>query len=118
MRILVAIGFIVSAIGFSCGVFFGAREIGAAIFMFGFLMAAVGIVGATLKMNTLIEGRGTGIGVKVASIGFLLFTVGLVAEFVDLAVPVFKAIRIVGLVVMFAGVLVAIVVIGRDQKPK
>ena len=110
---IVILGFIVGITGWCIGAFLEERTLGVSIFLVGFVVAVIGIVGSHLNMDFTSKDKlqVPGLGLKIGSIGFGVSCLSVLSGFFidrgDIANYVFYAgfiMVVIGISIMIFGI--------------
>lgn len=104
MRILTVFGFAFCLVGFFTGAVLSEKTIGATIFIIGFLLTAIGMVGRTVLMKPENDAASLSTGIKISSIGFLVFALALASDFIWSSGTNTNFVQYVGLSICLAGI--------------
>lgn len=113
-KIVLAIGFAIGIIGFLIAALSEQRSLGITVFLVGFFITCGAIITLIFSVPTEIFGRQTGPGIKIAALGFGIAALGQLIELLFKLEGLFGKVSLgVGLTIMIAGILLAIVNIAR-----
>ena len=105
--VLVVTGFALGITGFGL-ILFGAPEVGASIFLLGFLAAAVGVMSAPWVESSVGTQKPLNTGLRIFSIGFGLCVVSALLEFGGQDISLAATIFYIGMAVGSIGILYGI----------